>query len=55
MHPLTTAPRRRAADGGVRESLHAIWLRLWPHAGELRGSRLQCGRQLLRGSRLLHS
>ena len=44
---LTTAPRRQAANGGVRESLLAFWLRLWPRADELRGS------QLLRGSQHL--
>jgi hypothetical protein len=37
---LTTAPRRRAADGGDYESTLAIWLRLWLHADELRGSQL---------------
>jgi hypothetical protein len=35
---LITAPRRQAADGGDYESTLAIWLRLWHHAGELRGS-----------------
>ncbi|MCY2973200.1 MAG: hypothetical protein NTW52_00880 [Planctomycetota bacterium] len=30
----------QAANGGVRESSHAIWLQLWPDASELLGSAL---------------
>jgi hypothetical protein len=37
---LTTAPRRQAANGGDYESTLAVWLRLRPHAGVLRGSQI---------------
>jgi hypothetical protein len=38
MDASTTAPRRRAASGGVLDRLLVIWFRLVPDAGKLRCS-----------------